>query len=465
MSRVSQNVGGRGFFVVAALVLSGAFWLHGLSAGGKSRIADDAYQTMTMGYNLYHHGVLSDDDCLKEGPCERKPTAYRGPGYPAFLALGMWLHPQLQSLTLTELTESKNLNPFRHDALFLLYGITWFAFFLTLRLTRHSGWALGAALLVAFNPTLVNYQNEFITELLQAFFVTLLAMALVYAVDGQRRFAALSGVALGGLALTNPTFYYLGYPLLPILWWCLKQQGVASSKRNQVCGIFFAAFLLVVGSWMFRNKTHFGRMFLSERGGVILNIRAEKDSMRFDEFLASFVYWSNCECIRGKDDTFEGQASYQRLIRGNNDSFYRVGKARRSELNRQYSPAESDRLLEQEAKAKILAHPFRHLGVSLATLYRSIAVFPCGLDLLIFSAFIFNALYSVIRGRWLLFLALCPAAFGVFFSAFVGYGLPRYNIMNIPLLLISAVLVLQMLGQKFSGHRPSVDDPATRAAD
>src|SRR5690606_4295067 len=82
-------------FVACLVALALVAWLlrawFVVAAEVEAPIRGDIRDYVHYAWNLIHHGVFSK---LAPAAVTPMPDAYRGPGYPAFLALGLWLLPQ-----------------------------------------------------------------------------------------------------------------------------------------------------------------------------------------------------------------------------------------------------------------------------------------------------------------------------------------------------------------------------------
>jgi 4-amino-4-deoxy-L-arabinose transferase-like glycosyltransferase len=179
------------------------------------------------------------------------PTAWRTPGYPGFLALGMRIWESDRWLSFLNVVLSTAAVP-----------LTWM---FTRRLQLERGTRVLAAAVVACSPTLVFWAPVLGSENLQ---VVLLLAALVCATaPGQSTRAAVGSAVLFGTAvLVRPEsmFYLLA---LPVLLWATGPQRWRSIATRTAAIALGAG--LVIMPWYVRNEIAVGRgAGLSSTGGA-----------------------------------------------------------------------------------------------------------------------------------------------------------------------------------------------------
>lgn len=163
------------------------------------------------------------------------PDAFRGPGYPLFIAAFVryvghqgqgWLHPLIQAQ--------------------VVLGTATVA--LTIALAREwlsRPWSLVAGALMAFQAHHIVATDFLLTEVLFGFLVVSALLATVIAL--RRRslaLAALAGLAFGLGYLVNPVIALFPFLLVPVFW----RDGLAREG-----GILLLVSLLAVGGWSVRN--------------------------------------------------------------------------------------------------------------------------------------------------------------------------------------------------------------------
>lgn len=239
------------------------------------------------------------------------------------------------------------------------------------------------------------------SELPAAALIILTSWAIVGSVDGRKNiYFVFSGFFVGLLSLTKAPVFYIsialfGFFFLPALF--RNQQ-----KLMKQIGLALFAFLITVLPWMIRNYVQFEKFEVTQRGGVVLLIRAKNDLMSPEEMKGSIFYWApgwiRQEFIReiwnfSRKD-FELGGSMQRLNRDileiNKEaerngmpeeaiSFYHQARAERVKLRNYYSqlgaenPAHlADVALQREAIEIIVSNPLRHIVMTIPFTWRGI---------------------------------------------------------------------------------------------
>jgi len=212
----------------------------------------DAYRALAV--NVQQHGVLGDGV---------EPTAYRPPLYP--MALRMFVRNGTVSATAI-------------GGLHLVLGIVtvWLTSMLACRWgVERMAWL--AALLVAFDPILLNQSTQIMTETLAAFLAVLCLLCLTWA--GRTETPASACVVGGTLALAalcRPAFLCI----LGVAW--LVTLLVGTGRRRWVNALAMAiAAAIVIAPWAIRNYFHYGRPIVATtHGGYTLLLGNNPDFYR-----------------------------------------------------------------------------------------------------------------------------------------------------------------------------------------
>ena len=232
-----MTIDARGFrwIAVAITLLALALRLaYFFGAQVDSPIRGDVNEYVTYAWNLVHHATFSSAAPYSS---QWPPDAYRGPGYPVFLAVWMWIggngHGGYLLAVFAQIAVGTLIVP-----LAIAWSRTWMS----------RGAALAAGLLVAAWPHLIVFASTLLSE--TVFGATLL-LFMYWATfawrDGQRGWAALAGLTGGVAYLVNPVA--LLFPPLAALLMFLR-------GRREVAAILLSLHLLVVGGWSLRNAMH-----------------------------------------------------------------------------------------------------------------------------------------------------------------------------------------------------------------
>jgi hypothetical protein len=438
-----------GVIVIAALLTS---WV--VTPSGRP-IGSDAVQNLTMAYNFAMHGVLSTDLPEREHEAGLNPTNYREPLPP--IVLGIYLKV-LEVLR----------GPISFDSLFQgsgarlaklsngIWGILLcLSVFATLKvLTGTNVLAAVGALVVGVNMDVDSLYTESPAEALLALASFLSMMAIK---TRQPLYFWLAGLGFGALILTKAAFLYISLALAACLGFWLTYRWRHGGQRTAIgLVLFIFGIIIVVGPWIGRNYYILGIARVSERGGIVLMYRALKDQMSWTEYLGSFYAWAPEGSIRsaiGKTLGFNAAdlSKGGRLQRLNRDgfaedraaeetglpeaaiSYYRRARAEREKLEQKLSGAAADAELQKRAMELILAHPIKHLLMTVPFLWRG-APFIAPL-------LAFFAITAIRWRRYDLIAYMLPAIAMVAFFAAATHNIPRYNEPAQP---VAAVLVIAM---------------------
>ena len=414
----------------------------------------DAAQYVTMAWNIAQHAIFSMDS----GDAKTvSPTAYREPGYPALLAFGILVSPDLKEAPLESLLND-DFQPhlkflkMLQVALLLVTAIASAGAVLVITGSELLAWV--TLFLSGLDTALHRMSDTFLSEPLITMLLALLCLLLALAARKPTlpRCAG-AGAILALLALTRAAFFYLWIP--PALLLAVLVIRRPALRRTMLRGslAFLVGFAALTGPWMVRNYIQFGRFFIAERGGMILAIRAETNMMTRDEYLASFLYWSNSSFLKEMMDRHFEEATLARLDPSAEGGFVQLARARRRALNDELkdSSAADERLFE-ESMRKIREHPVRHLLATLPIGYRGLYVkSPLSVCLLLWIVFFTALMVAARAGDWAAVAALTPALMSFLFHAFLTHNIPRYNSVLIPALWIALAICLHHWGRSRVG--------------
>jgi 4-amino-4-deoxy-L-arabinose transferase-like glycosyltransferase len=199
-------------------------------------VRGDIREYYAYAWNMVHHGVFSH-----AAPAFAVPAAdaYRGPGYPLFLAAGMWLQAM----------------PDRWYTLMLhaqavLGALTVTATVLLARRWLSTGWALLAGVLMALWPHHIAATGALLSEVVLGAALAFALWCAARASDAEGRrawgWALASGALFGYAWLVNPLVLLLP----PLLLLCSWRPG-----KRRAAAVLLAAFLLPVVAWSARSLT------------------------------------------------------------------------------------------------------------------------------------------------------------------------------------------------------------------
>ena len=187
---------------------------------------------------------------------EGKPTAYRPPAYPLFLAV-------IYRLINDSLLAARLGNAFLGAATILM------TYYLARRNFSHREAVWGAAL-VAFTPSLILYSGLHASENLAVPLILATMLCLQIGVDQNRRgWFIISGLLLGAASLTRGSLF-----LLPFAWlvWLIFR-GATIRRQLTIMACLAAGLAIPLLPWIVRNAVTFGYFIpLSTNDGINLLI-------------------------------------------------------------------------------------------------------------------------------------------------------------------------------------------------
>ncbi len=259
-------------------------------------------------------------------------------------------------------------------------------FFLVLWLTGTKLLAYAAFLLTMLNAALWSGTKTFLTEIPAAtLMVSVSVFSLLVLTRRRPVYSALLGLALAALVLTKVVFAYLWIFVALALVASYVLKGGFDRSDVMLVSVFLVVFLIPVGAWMVRNYVLSGNFSLVEqRADKVWSIRSAYNEMRDDEFAAGFWYYLPMVC---KKDMVKRGIPKESFERFNSAGFRQTGqnnyRRRYKEILKEYRGLELPSLVRKrkatarianEAKARLLANPWRHLKVSLLLAWRG--MFP-----------------------------------------------------------------------------------------
>lgn len=469
-----------GHVLLMAALLAG-FALNATHSLPRQSIDHDATHYLCMAHNLVHHGTISAQRTLTPMPWLE---AWRSPGYPAFLALGVALVPGLSDHALPSFLRAPLLPLKKWQLGWLLLAAIVAGIFVWRR--TGSPWpGYLAFALIAYSPAMLYFINRFYSEAGAAIVVLFLSLAMHRAVRRPSWWAfALAGLLLGVGALTRAALMYLWLPAAVFFLLLAWRGGLPRGKMLAGLALFTLAFALPVGAWMARNHYHFGHWMLSFRGGHVLDIRANHAAMTPKEHLAAFIYYTPWVYLNPyahesstpgldsydppKHQTLWGVDIYQatlgkvlapedfnRLrVQNRGDTFEMIGQhtwSRHTKWLGHYTVGDTHS--QKVAIRKILADPGGHLLASLPLAWRGLFVDLWWVALPGFACLFYLGVSSLRRRDWPLTAFVLPAIFLFSFHSLITVNAARFNSPLVPVLAVCLGLCAHRLARRWLGRR------------
>lgn len=463
-------------------VLSGILIIWSLNQAVDGRELDktsDANWYVKAAYNLQKYHTYSPYNQVNP-----EPSGYREPAFSTYLALAISMNPNLQAMGIDRLLEAgQGLKMLRQAQIPILVITAFLAMFFVTLLTKKIFLGYIALFLTGLSSSLLTSAYSLKHEHFIALFALLVALLLYKTVGKQtKKYFALLGAALGLLVLSRAVFMYLIIFVWVFLLLLSKAKVLEAKKAIFGLLIMTGVYVGLVGGWMLRNYVHFNKFYICGRGGVVLSVRAQYDTMNKDEYFGSFLYWTTDNYVRYKlmkdfygQDALGKTGILSRLNRSNPDGHYRVGRAVRNELIRNAGvkgeTAEIDKKLRKIAMKKILSHPFKHILVTLPIGWRGIfaeraymlmapfslsVASPVVINFAYFGSLLFLVISSLRKRRHELFAITLPAIYLYGMNSFFTHNIPRYTQPNIPIfvvILLTAVHLFITQRQHQAGSR------------
>ena len=269
-----------------------------LAIDGSDRTSGDPTQDAQIALNMIRHGEFHDTPQLawERNQGTLRPYAHTAPGAPTFLALIFWNTPEMIEAIGAECygqnRECRSGDAARTRVLrvgAVVRGITVAAaaaaaFALTGSLTMTVVGGVACLLLLAINWST--------SSVLSGFF--LLAHSVLAALTWRRPrivTGAVSGIALGLLALTRTIFQYwlVGVAVLWLIGaWLYPNRRRATAPA--LAALVVAAWAVTL-PWMIRSAAYAGIWGVSGSDAQVIAIRAEHGRMTWPEARGAFAYY------------------------------------------------------------------------------------------------------------------------------------------------------------------------------
>lgn len=291
---------------------------------------------------------------------------------------------------------------------------------------------------LAFDADLFSFvMTESLTFSLYSIVMLLAALAWQ---RGRAAWWALTGLLLGLLCLTRPSFVVL-IPVLLVLLAVGRRILPAEQEQSTWKGFaaFAAALILVIGPWILRNHLSLGKWGLTEEyGSAVLIERFAYNDMSSLEFIAAFPY-----CTPGLGDLLfdhtYGKDFMHRFVYHTRDSFFHAGRGRRDTLVKEHGRL--DPLIGEIIRDEMRENWWRHLLVGIPLAW-------CGMwvgwivALLTIPLFAWACARAPGQTKPLLLLYAAPAIVMLGLHAVVANHYTRYNLILIGPLTVGAAWVI-----------------------
>jgi 4-amino-4-deoxy-L-arabinose transferase-like glycosyltransferase len=409
---------------------------------------------ITIAYDLDKWGVFSNGQLGEADSTYARPQSgmFFGPVYPLLILGVMKVDPRFAEAVRCSVEADRGHRdeatcepyeiPMRLlNAFLLAIGIVAVASAAELIFGKSSIFVLAGALALtaaAFEAGIFSY---IMTESTIFSLYSVFAWATVLAWrTGRTRNFILSGGVLGLLCLTKPS-YLVVFPIVVVLsllyaYWLVDRGQPRAGWRVLALSLAFGC---VVGAWVARNIVSVGKFgFTEEYGSAALIERFAYNDMTAREFFQAFAY-----CTPGIGDTLfdpvNGTDSMHRFVYHTKDSFFHVGRGRRSALIDQY--VRLDPLIYGIISEEMRTNWWRHLLVSIPLAW-------CGMwagwlaSLFLVPLFAWACLRSAREKEPLLLLYATPAVAMLGLDALIGNHYTRYNLVLIGPYAVGAAFII-----------------------
>jgi 4-amino-4-deoxy-L-arabinose transferase-like glycosyltransferase len=424
--------------------LSFAVLVAAITAKPARRLSDfDQSFYLTIAYDLDRHGVFSNGvfdnvDSTREVP---PPGMFFVPGYPLVVLAAMKLDARFAKavectvIAISQDKEASGCEPYAtpvriiHAALLAL-GVVAIALAGNVMFGGTGVFWIAGALATAGLAAEADIFSFVMTESLtfSLYSVTMLLAVLAWK-RGNATWWALTGLSLGLLCLTRPSFVVLipGVLLLIAAGSRLFDAKMRPSGWKSAA-VFVTLVALTIGPWILRNHVSVGKWGLTEEyGSAVLIERFAYNDMNPMEFVTAFPY-----CTPGLGDLLfdqvYGRDSMHRFVFHTRDSFFHVGRGRRDMLVSEHGRL--DPLIRDIVRDEMRTSWWRHLLVSIPLAW-------CGLwagwivSLVLVPLFACASVRAIRQREPVLLLYAAPAIMMLGLHAAVANHYTRYNLILI----------------------------------
>jgi hypothetical protein len=398
---------------------------------------------VTLGYDLEHHGVLSNGvfDDVDSTVGIPPPGKFFGPIYPWLVAASMRLDHRFAQAIDCAVGVNEGMRKYEDCEMYATPVLLMHAALLTLGVlavalsaeiiftSAAMFWLTGILATIALLPD-VDLFSFVMTESLTFGLYGLAALALVAALKIPRMIAILlAGALFGLLALTRASFVVVAPAAVALiaindLW--LARTGWRSLIKHALA--FSLAWTAVVGPWLARNAISTGEWRLSEEyGSATLIERFAYDDMTAREFALAFPY---CLPAAGQPliETLFGPKTMARFIFSEPGSFFHTGRAHREQLVERHHKL--DPIIGDVIRDEMRERWWRYLLVSLPLGWCGLWVGGL-LGLALARLFVWGCVTAVRRREPLFLLYATPPLVMLALHAALANQYTRYNLILI----------------------------------
>ncbi len=234
-------------------------------------------------------------------------------------------------------------------------------------------------------------------------------------------------------------------------------------ERAKIAGRWFFIIAVagtVIAPWMIRNHNISGEWKVAGRGGEVLSIRAEYDTMPWSDYFVSYFYFTPLIGDRLLLKTF-GQETFDRFDRDNDESYYRRAKREKGVA---HTLAEEKDISLTKASLLVIKDNFvKHMALTAAFAYRGafmqafirrqplpviLVAFTAAVSLLFVPAGLIATGWAFFTNRLRYWVFLFPAYFSYGFHAFLTHYIPRYSMPLIPVFLVTLLVLVYWLVER-----------------
>jgi 4-amino-4-deoxy-L-arabinose transferase-like glycosyltransferase len=337
-----------------------------------------------------------------------------------------------------------------------------------------------ATLITAIVPIFPIYASDLISEIFATSLILLFLWLFIKSLNREKQilFSCLSGLVLGILVLTKSIFIFIPIFLFPLYF--IKNISVLSKQHTNKLEfvrmfIFAIGVLLVISPWIYRNYTHFDKLSVADRGGMLFylhNVKNNFDDQQMKDYTISALLGEYFVKLKNPDYKVEIGEGIQIMNDKKEELMEKEG----------YDFSQTDKIMMKEAKGLFFQNIPRSFFVGFLELvkvnapmipkYSIMFAFPDNLEGSVFERFARAATIIVLRLIWLAiifmalfgiyislkekkWLALPLAVFIVYLNGIIFFlqGVPRFVFPIYPLYFIFFAIGISKLFQRLNAKK------------